>query len=85
MLTQSRIVIGGSNPLKVHKVKELFATRFGKKHYIITDSTSAEIIKYMSNNFLALKISFINEYYNLVENIVGDWKNDHWVEKVFIS
>jgi UDPglucose 6-dehydrogenase len=74
MLTQSRIVIGGSNPLKVHKVKELFETRFGKKHYIITDSTSAEIIKYMSNNFLALKISFMNEYYNLVKNIGGDWK-----------
>jgi len=74
MLTQSRIIIGGSNPLKVHKVKELFETRFGKKHYIITDSTSAEIIKYMSNNFLALKISFMNEYYNLVENIGGDWK-----------
>jgi UDPglucose 6-dehydrogenase len=29
----------------------------------------------MSNNFLALKISFMNEYYNLVKNIGGDWKS----------
>jgi UDPglucose 6-dehydrogenase len=45
MLTQSRIVIGGSNPLKVHKIKELFEARFGNKHYVVTDSTSAELIK----------------------------------------
>ena len=73
MLTQSRIVIGGSNPLKVHKVKELFEARFRNKHYIVTDSTSAELIKYMSNNFLTVKIAFMNEYYDLVEKIGGDW------------
>jgi nucleotide sugar dehydrogenase len=74
MLTQSRIVIGGNKNL-TDKVKKLFEARFGKKHYVITDSISAEFIKYMSNNFLALKISFMNEYYNLVENIGGDWKS----------
>jgi UDPglucose 6-dehydrogenase len=74
MLTQSRIVIGGVNYL-VDKVKELFEARFGSKHYIITDTNSAEFIKYMSNNFLALEISFMNEYYNLVKNIGGDWKS----------
>jgi UDPglucose 6-dehydrogenase len=73
MLTQSRIVIGGSNPLKVHKVKELFEARFGNKHYVVTDSTSAELIKYVSNNFLTVKIAFMNEYYDLVEKIGGDW------------
>jgi UDPglucose 6-dehydrogenase len=72
MLTQSRIVIGGVNYL-VDKVKELFEARFGSKHYIITDSNSAEFIKYMSNNFLTLKISFMNEYYDLVEKIGGNW------------
>jgi UDPglucose 6-dehydrogenase len=72
MLTQSRIVIGGVNYL-VDKVKELFEARFGSKHYIITDANSAEFIKYMSNNFLTLKISFMNEYYDLVEKIGGNW------------
>jgi UDPglucose 6-dehydrogenase len=72
MLTQSRIVIGGVNYL-VDKVKELFEARFGSKHYIITDSNSAEFIKYMANNFLTVKIAFMNEYYDLVEKIGGNW------------
>lgn len=73
MLTQSRIVLGGSQPLKLEKVKELFVERFGKKHYIITDSISAELIKYMANNFLTVKTSFMNEYYDLVKEVEGDW------------
>lgn len=38
--------------------------------YVITDRKSAEMIKYASNDFLALKISYINEIANLCE-IVG--------------
>jgi UDPglucose 6-dehydrogenase len=74
MLTQARIVIGG-NPLGVVKVKNLFESRFGKKHFVLTDSTSAEIIKYMANNFLTVKTAFMNEYYDLVERVGGDWND----------
>lgn len=38
--------------------------------YVMTDRESAEMIKYASNDFLALKISYINEIANLCE-IVG--------------
>lgn len=41
-----------------------------KRKYVITDRKSAEMIKYASNVFLALKISYINEIANLSE-IVG--------------
>jgi UDPglucose 6-dehydrogenase len=74
MLTQARIVIGG-NPLGVIKVKNLFESRFGKKHFVLTDSTSAEIVKYMANNFLTVKTAFMNEYYDLVERVGGDWND----------
>jgi UDPglucose 6-dehydrogenase len=37
---------------------------------IVTDRRSAEMIKYASNNFLALKLSYINEIANLCE-LVG--------------
>lgn len=74
MLTQARIVIGG-NPLTVLKVKDLFELRFGKKHFVFTDSNSAEIIKYMANNFLTVKTAFMNEYYDLVEQVGGDWND----------
>jgi UDPglucose 6-dehydrogenase len=74
MLTQARIVIGGS-PLDVIKVKNLFESRFGKKHFVLTDSTSGEIVKYMANNFLTVKTAFMNEYYDLVEQVGGVWED----------
>lgn len=72
MLTQSRIIIGGPSKLTA-KVKSLFEARFGNKHYILTDATSAEIIKYMCNNFLSVKVSFCNEYYDLSKDLDADW------------
>lgn len=73
MLTQSRIVIGAENETLSKQVLELFEARFGKKHYITTDTTSAELVKYMSNNFLTVKTAFFNEYYDLVKELEGDW------------
>lgn len=39
---------------------------------MVTDPTSAELIKYAANGFLALKISFINEIAGLCEQVGGD-------------
>ena len=40
--------------------------------YVITNRESAEMIKYASNDFLALKISYINEIANLCEIVGAD-------------
>ena len=40
--------------------------------FVITDNTTAEMIKYAANAFLATKISFINEVANLCEKVGGD-------------
>jgi UDPglucose 6-dehydrogenase len=54
-----QVVIGGSDAAACERVSQLFGHLDAPIR--ITDSTSAELIKYGVNAFLALKISFINE------------------------
>lgn len=67
-LHPSRIVIGVEN----HKAGEILQEMFNDfdAPVFITNRRSAEMIKYASNDFLALKISYINEIANLCE-LVG--------------
>lgn len=74
MLTQSRIVIGGDKQ-HTEKVLELFKARFGQKHYILTDTTTAEYIKYMANTFLAVKVSIVNEFYKMANKLGVNWND----------
>ncbi|MCQ6278662.1 UDP-glucose/GDP-mannose dehydrogenase family protein [Bacillus sp. EB600] len=62
-----RIVIGSNNQ-KAGKLIEKIYEPF-KLPIVHTDIRSAEMIKYASNSFLALKISFINEIANLCEKV----------------
>ena len=72
MLTQPRIILGGERKL-TRKVEELFNNRFKNKNIIKTDSTTAELIKYMNNTFFATKVSIMNEF-KLIANAIGaDW------------
>jgi UDPglucose 6-dehydrogenase len=62
-----RIVIGTLDRCAVETIKELY--RGSEVPCVITDITSAEMIKYAANAFLATKISFINEIAMLCERI----------------
>ena len=64
-LYPDRIVIGAPSKEVAMVLLELYATL--ERPMIITDVYSAETIKYASNSFLALKISFINSVANLCE------------------
>ena len=72
MLTQSRIILGGNSKL-TSKVKNIFVNRFKTKNIIEMDSTAAELVKYMNNTFFATKVSFMNEFKILCDNIGADW------------
>lgn len=64
----NRIIIGSEDPDIIHKMKELFkATMTSDKQFITMSICSAELVKYASNTFLALKISFINEIANIAD------------------
>jgi UDPglucose 6-dehydrogenase len=58
LLKPDRIVIGVRSQRPVPALKEIYAPL--KAPLIITDISSAELIKHASNSFLALKISYIN-------------------------
>ncbi|SEH23228.1 UDP-glucose dehydrogenase family protein [Selenomonas sp. KH1T6] len=69
-LHASRIVMGVEDDYAKEKLTELYKDFAAPK--IITNRRSAEMIKYASNDFLALKISYINEIANLCEEIGAD-------------
>lgn len=67
-LDGQRIVLGVKSEYAANMMKEIYKDY--NQEILITDRESAEMIKYASNDFLALKISYINEIANLCE-IVG--------------
>lgn len=69
-LHASRIVIGVENPEAAQILKEVY--RDFEAYKLVTNRRSAEMIKYASNDFLALKISYINEIANLCESVGAD-------------
>ncbi len=69
---QNRIILGG-NPRTVTKVKRIFTKAFPKVPVIKTDSTTAEMVKYLTNTFLATKVSFANEIYSVCQKINVDF------------
>jgi len=63
-----RIVIGVESERAKSIMKNVYRSLFlNETPYIETNFESAELIKYASNAFLAVKISFINEIANLCE------------------
>ncbi|MCA2708931.1 MAG: UDP-glucose/GDP-mannose dehydrogenase family protein [Microcystis sp. M015S2] len=77
-----RIVLGSNNPKAIEMMKELYAPlveRQFSEHpslppvpVVVTDLSSAEMIKYAANAFLATKISFINEVANICDRVGAD-------------
>ena len=74
-LWPDRIIIGGNSEFAFDTMKEIYGPLFKNKQPIMyTTVTTAEMIKYASNSFLALKISYVNEVANLCESVGADVK-----------
>jgi UDPglucose 6-dehydrogenase len=69
---QNRIILGGPRP-STTILKQIFAKVFPKAHIIKTDSTHAEMVKYLTNTFLSVKVSFANEIYQLCDKLNIDY------------
>ncbi|GAB2810183.1 UDP-glucose dehydrogenase family protein [Lentzea nigeriaca] len=69
-LRPQRIVIGAQDERQAHEVAELYAPT--RAPAVLTDNTSAELVKYASNCFLALKLSYVNTLAELCEHLDAD-------------
>lgn len=66
MRNQTRIVLGGPRPW-INVVKQLFEAAWPNVPMIKTSSTTAEMVKYVTNIHLAVKVSLANEFYQVCE------------------
>ncbi len=60
-----RVVIGGLDSTKTNKLKELY--KEFETEIIITDPISSQLIKYLANTYLPLRLSFVNEATRLAD------------------
>jgi UDPglucose 6-dehydrogenase len=77
-----RIVLGGNSEKAISMMQELYKPLVERKFaddpnlppvpVVVTDLSSAEMIKYAANAFLATKISFINEIANICDRVGAD-------------
>jgi UDPglucose 6-dehydrogenase len=77
-----RIVLGSNAPKALEMMQELYQPIIQRTlaedkslppvPVVITDLSSAEMIKYAANSFLATKISFINEIANICDRVGAD-------------
>jgi UDPglucose 6-dehydrogenase len=77
-----RIVLGSSSEKAIVTMKELYQPLVDRRFsddttlppvpVVVTDLSSAEMIKYAANAFLATKISFINEVANICDRVGAD-------------
>ena len=68
-----RVVIGTESQRATEVLKEIYNPLYlNSTPFVVTTLETAELIKYASNAFLALKISFVNEMANLCEAVGAD-------------
>jgi len=69
---QSRIIIGGERPATT-KLRQVYSLLFPDATIVKTGSKTAEMVKYMTNTFLATKVSFANEMKLICDELKIDY------------
>lgn len=74
-LHPDRVVIGTDNPRPIEAIRKIYRPLYlNEVPFIFTDFRTAELIKYSSNCFLAMKVTFINEIARLCDVAGADVK-----------
>ena len=67
-------ILGGEKESCI-KVQQLLQSVYDARHtFHIVDANTAELVKYMENSWLATKVSFCNEFYDLAQKTAVDYE-----------
>ncbi len=69
---QNRIIIGGQRPATT-RLRQIYSLAFPDATIVKTGSKTAEMVKYFTNTFLATKVSFANEMYQICSRLGIDY------------
>lgn len=67
------VIVGGEGPVTALAVRAYEEILGPEVHYYATDAKAAELCKYMENAFLATKVAFVNQFYDLAEGFGVDF------------
>lgn len=79
VLNQTRIVLGGKD---LSRVEEIYSHRFPHTPIFKCSWEEAELVKYVNNCFFALKISFMNEIYEMCSKLNLDYEK---IKQMFLA
>ena len=69
---QTRIILGGTRK-GTNLLRQVYSKVFPTAHIIKTSSITAEMVKYMTNSYLATKVSFANEIKQICDKVGADY------------
>jgi nucleotide sugar dehydrogenase len=67
------VIFGGEPPARRYFIDILMPILGPSKTYFQCTAREAEVIKYMENAFLAMKVSFVTEFYHMCRALGIDW------------
>jgi UDPglucose 6-dehydrogenase len=74
LCTHKFVILGSDSKEALDRASHLYQTVYGSEVRIFkTDATTAEVVKYMENAFLACKVTFCNEMYELCQAAEVDY------------
>jgi nucleotide sugar dehydrogenase len=67
------LIVGGSPDARRAIIDDVISILGPEKTYFQCTAIEAEVIKYMENSYLATKVTFVNEFYEICKAFDADW------------
>jgi len=68
------VIVGGTNEMGERVFTAYRSVVKEKMKFVLTDPTTAEVCKYMENSFLATKVAFVNQFYDIAKSFEVDFR-----------